>query len=508
MGRKILLITTDQQRFDALGCNGGKHARTPVADSLAASGLNYTQARNQNVVCMPERATILTGQYIRSHGVVSNGIPLPEDSTGIAGLLNDAGYKTALIGKGHFEPAAGKDFFENRAAREGSTGPHRGFDHMELAAHTGREGRSLYHYPKWLAETYPDEIDGFHVYSSPVGPVNIGGGETGAVQVAINPIPTAHYHTDWVADRTIAWLDTLAAEDDWFVWMSFPDPHHPWDPPADELHRCPWRDLPVPEGYPGSREKTVEVLRRKPRHWLDWYEGRSRFNFEVPPGFVPAELTTDQLREVDAMIHVENELIDEAVGRVLDRIDARGWDADTDVFFTTDHGEFQGDFGMLFKGPYHVDALMRLPFIWRPAPSANVTPAVVDAPVGHVDLAPTMAAIAGINQPDAMQGAPLPTTAAANGRERTITEWDDEFDGHRIVVNTLYRDGWICTAYGATDYYDGSEGELYNLANDPRQWENLWDDPDYRGIRKDLVADLHDNLPPARPDPLEKVAPV
>ena len=86
MARKILLITTDQQRFDALGCNGGTIARTPNIDALAAQGLNYVQARNQNVACMPARATILTGQYTGMHGVVSNGIALPAEATGIAGL--------------------------------------------------------------------------------------------------------------------------------------------------------------------------------------------------------------------------------------------------------------------------------------------------------------------------------------------------------------------------------------------------------------------------------------
>ena len=94
--------------------------------------------------------------------------------------------------------------------------------------------------------------------------------------------------------------------------------------------------------------------------------------------FVPKLMTHDQVREVNALTHVENELIDEACGRVLRRIDERGWDADTDVFFTTDHGELQGDFGLLFKGPYHCDALMRIPMIWRPAPSAGVAPAEVE----------------------------------------------------------------------------------------------------------------------------------
>ncbi len=106
MGRKILLITTDQQRHDALGCNGGTVARTPAIDALAAAGLNFRQARNQNTVCMPERATILTGQSIRAHGVTSNGIPLPEDAPNLAATLNRHGYRTGLLGKAHFEPAS------------------------------------------------------------------------------------------------------------------------------------------------------------------------------------------------------------------------------------------------------------------------------------------------------------------------------------------------------------------------------------------------------------------
>ena len=102
MGRKILLVTADQQRHDALGCNGGKIARTPVIDSLAVAGINYRRAHNQNVVCMPARATIISGQHVRSHGVTMNGVPLPEDTPDIARLLKDqAGYRTALIGKAH-----------------------------------------------------------------------------------------------------------------------------------------------------------------------------------------------------------------------------------------------------------------------------------------------------------------------------------------------------------------------------------------------------------------------
>ena len=86
-----------------------------------------------------------------------------------------------------------------------------------------------------------------------------GGGDTDAIQVHRNDVPRELYHTDWVADRTIAYLDSLPDDSDWFVWMSFPDPHHPWDPPASELSRVDWRDVPLPHGYPGSPEAAASA---------------------------------------------------------------------------------------------------------------------------------------------------------------------------------------------------------------------------------------------------------
>ena len=114
------------------------------------------------------------------------------------------------------------------------------------------------------------------------------------------------------------------------------------------------------------------ILDAKPRHWRLWYDGALVSNYEAPAKWVPATMTADQVREVNALNAIEVELIDEAIGRVLGLLAQKGWVDDVDVIFTTDHGELQGDFGLLFKGPYHVDALMRIPMIWRPAPSAHV----------------------------------------------------------------------------------------------------------------------------------------
>jgi len=510
MGRRILFITTDQQRFDSLGVNGGSIARTPVIDSLARDGINFTRAHPQNVVCMPSRSTMITGQHVSTHGVWMNGVPLPEDAPSIAATLRDAGYKTALLGKAHFEPLLDPflRFAENRMGRnneftemftmpDGSVVPHRGFDHMEFAGH-GAAGNL--HYVTYLRANHPEMLGNFIAnLDGDLEVTSERGGDTDAPQVRrTNNTPTDLYHTDWVANRTISWLDSLDVEDDWFCWMSFPDPHHPWDPPSSEIGRVNWKDLDLPPGYIENAAEREAILRTKPKHWMGWYDGSFISNYEAPAKWLPSSLTADQVREINALVHVKNELIDEAVGRVLAAIKARGWDDDLDIVFTTDHGEMQGDFGFMFKGPYHVDALMRLPLIWRPAPSAKIPPATVTAPVGHVSLAATFAAIAGLPQPAYVEAPALPVSdddARARGHERVLTEWDSVLFGKVVGSRTIHRDGYTCTAMLPGTVHDGTEGELYNHAVDPLQRVNLWDDPSMKSVRDDLLSDMRQSFP-------------
>jgi arylsulfatase A-like enzyme len=517
MGRKILFVTTDQQRYDSLGCNGGTIARTPTVDGWAASGINFRRAYNQNTVCMPARSTMLTGQYVRTHGVYANGVALPTDAPSVAAWLHEkAGYRTALLGKAHFEPNIDPKglFEENRRQRDGHFGPWRGFERAVHATHIATFGPAVVgHYGRWLRDHHPEHLRSF----APLLNAD-GGGDTGAPETANNPIPREWYHTDWVADRTIEFLDGLADDEDWFVWMSFPDPHHPWDPPASELARVPWRELDLPPGYPGSEEKVRAILAEKPAHWLACWEGRW-LNLEGGPmNYRPQRVSADNIREINAKVHVMNELIDEACARVMRRVAERGWERDTDVVFTTDHGEHQGDFGFVYKGPFHTDALMRLPLVWRPAPSAGVTPSEVRQPVGQVDLAPTFCAIAGIDPAPWMQGAPLPTRNDGS-RQRVLCEWDSQSAVIGMHLRSIYRDGWLLTRYEPSTcgqptglergwagfetmttsiVYDGTEGELYDVEEDPHQWRNLWDEPKYRTIKSDLIADLYDNLPRER----------
>jgi arylsulfatase A-like enzyme len=514
-GRNILFITSDQQRYDSLGCNGGTIARTPVIDGLAADGITYRRAYNQNTVCMPARSTMLTGQYVRTHGVVANGVPLPEDAPSVAAYLAEkAGYRTALLGKAHFEPGFDPrlEYAENRRAAEGDTGPWRGFERSIQVMHAAAWGdHPIAHYGRWLRDNHPEHM---HSFAALLGAAP--GGDTGAPETKHNPIPREWYHTDWVADLTVDWLETLTDDDSFFCWMSFPDPHHPWDPPESEMHRVNWRDLDLPPGHPGSDDAVREVLAQKPAHWLAWYEGTWRNQEGGPGNFCPGTLTHDQIREVNARVHVMNELIDDACGRVLAALRRRGWLDDTDVIFTTDHGELQGDYGLIYKGPFHTDSLMRLPLVWRPAPSAGVATGEVTDPVGQVDLAPTFCEIAGIEPADWMQGSALPTADGGPGHDRAICEWDSQFPGFGMHLRSVYRDGWLCTVYEKSTagepnglekvlgdqilqpvsvIYDGTEGELYNVDDDPHQWSNRWSDPSCKALREDLVADLYDSLP-------------
>ena len=212
MGRKILFITTDQQRYDTLGVNGGILSRTPVLDGLAAEGIRYERCQPTSVVCMPSRASMLTGQYPTTHGAWMNGVPLAVDAPSVAENLHDAGYATALIGKAHFEPLM--DPFGRYAGNslaslgvptieqdwfDGRRGVRRGFDYLELATH-GVMGPL--HYARWMNRNHPQALGGFYPVLDDELNVNAaGGGDTGAPQVRFNEVARESYHTDWVASN-------------------------------------------------------------------------------------------------------------------------------------------------------------------------------------------------------------------------------------------------------------------------------------------------------------------
>ncbi|GIU90452.1 MAG: hypothetical protein KatS3mg010_1551 [Acidimicrobiia bacterium] len=266
----VLLITTDQQRADTLGCAGNPLDATPRVDALAREGTRYTAARTQNPLCQPARATILTGTYPSTHGVTCNGVDLPADGVdrSLATLLGAAGYRTAIIGKAHFAttfpyyPTGKVESVEGSArVRDDWYGPYAGFDHAELIlfGHNLRIADLMghwswafgpppfgLHYARFL---FRDGAEKGYERLRLMQP-EAAGVEWDHTQTWANALPEEDHPTTWIADRAIEWL--RAVDEPFFAWVSFTDPHHPMDPPAPWSSRYDPADVleVLPEIHP------------------------------------------------------------------------------------------------------------------------------------------------------------------------------------------------------------------------------------------------------------------
>jgi len=260
----IILLTADQHRGDCFGFAGRK-VRTPHLDSLARDGTHFTACITPNPVCQPARASMLTGLLPRTNGVSDNGIDLDPalGEKGFAGSLSAAGYHSALIGKAHFATAhtflpTGTPEDRESMANYGADwhGPYMGFDHVELVV----EGHNCHlplpppngqHYERWYySDDRGDERN--RLYETNVGPDT-----KGAPQTWHSGLEPAWHNSTWVGDRTIAFLNEQAkGKKPFFVWASFPDPHHPFDCPL------PWSLLHRPEDVDLPAHRTLDLDRR------------------------------------------------------------------------------------------------------------------------------------------------------------------------------------------------------------------------------------------------------
>jgi arylsulfatase A-like enzyme len=500
MGRKILFITTDMMRWDAMGYYGDPYAQTPNLDQLAAEGIRYDSARNQNPLCMPCRNSLITGQYPRTNGSWNNGIPLPHEVTTIANVLHDeAGYRTGLIGKAHWEPFSAPESMESDLGIHNRYGPLRGFDFAKLQAHGSVPFNS--HYNIWLRKNYPEYADAYYQLLDLSGGhsqmIVEGGGETGALFVKDSPIPRELYQTDWTTDNAIRYIDSLDDEEDWFVWASYGDPHHAYDPPVEEDY-INWKDIAPYDAFGESDEQRMAWLDDKPWHWREWYTGDHFISFEAIEGYSYRDnLKSDHVREIHQKIYNSNKLIDDGIGKMMKYLEDKGVLDDVDIFFTPDHGGMDGAYGTLLIGPSMTDHICRLPMIWKPAKNANVPAAVVNSPVGIIDLSPTFCQIAGVDVPEWMDGKPLPASNAdgdSQGREYSFTQYESHTPDASIIMNSMFANGIKCVLYERSMTYEGTEGELYDLNEDPGELMNLWDDPKYAAVKADMIETIRKDL--------------
>ena len=297
MGRKILFITTDQQRYDSLGCNGGTIARTPVVDGSPRAA-STTSARTTRTPCACRRARRCSPASTCARTASSpTACRCRADAPSVAAYLHDkAGYRTALLGKAHFEPG-----FDLRAAAGSRTAWRARARPVRTAASSTSSSRCTCRVGSAAAALRPLAASRRTASRRSRASRRCSRREPRrrhrrARDATYNPIPREWYHTDWVADRTIAYLDSLPDDADWFVWMSFPDPHHPWDPPASRAApRATGATSTCRPAIPARTRRSSAVLAQKPAHWLASGTRARCVNAEGGPGtYRPQNVTARQ----------------------------------------------------------------------------------------------------------------------------------------------------------------------------------------------------------------------
>jgi len=456
----FIFINTDQQRFDTLGCYGSPVAKTPHLDKLAEEGVRFTQCYTTNPVCMPARASYFTGQYPSHHGVWQNGVPLNPHAELIHHRLRDAGYHAALIGKIHL------DNVWLRTEKH----PSYGFDPLLEC-----EG------DPYCKDDYFHWLDSEGLYDGYMAQFKREGHKRGYTR----EIDEAHHMNNWITGHVERYLDQRNRDSQpFFLSVGFFDPHHPFDPCEPYASLFNPAAMPMPS-YRAGEEETMTPLARAHHDRMQAFCRN------------PAEIGTTM-----AAYHATIAHVDAMVGRIMAALEATSLAENTVVIFTSDHGELLGDHGLLHKGPYFFDPSIHVPLIYR-FPRHCALHGVDAGFTSHIDLAPTLAALAGIDEPKLVQGMPLfsrdgalrPTPA----RDFALVEWrekafnsDDPFQ----VARCLVTDRWKYVFYQDRDY-----GELYDRENDPAEQYNRWSDPAFQPIVREMRERLWNSLLQSEPHP-------
>ena len=515
----FLLFITDQQRADHLGCYGNTVNQTPHIDAIAARGTRFDRAYVACPVCMPNRASLMTGRMPSVHGVRHNGIPLSLGATTFVSLLRNAGYRTALLGKGHlqnFEGLAPEIVWQNPgtgarppddlidADRDRRVGPdydnewtpywidrpdhhvklpYYDFEHVRLCTLHGDQVHG--DYGRWLTEHHADP-------DSLRGPDNaIPDPRYSAPQAWRTRIPEDLYSTSYVADRTIDYLDAHAAQragESFFIQCSFPDPHHPFTPPGRYWDMYDPDDVELPASFFANQDPPP----------IAHVRAHQRAEGERSP-YAPFTVSEREAREIIALTYGQMTMIDDAVGRVVARLDELGLADNTVIAFTSDHGDWMGDHGIMLKGPLHYQGLLRVPFIWADPQAAKGTEGAgrglaCEGLASTIDIPATFLDRAGLAPYNGIQGHSLCDTIAdptANPIPRTGLLIEEDalrpnfgFD-ERPRVRTL-----VTQRHRLSLWLNSEWGEFYDLADDPHELTNLWDDPIASALKADLIEQL------------------
>ncbi|MGF1484216.1 MAG: sulfatase [Opitutales bacterium] len=476
----IVFITTDQQRYDSLRCTGNPYAVTPNLEALAGDPQTtiFDRCITASSICQPSRASMLTGTYASYHGLWTNGVALPraEDvplpdglrkmaesvfpgkwiTTGIptfADCLADAGYHTASVGKMHFQPTGadrslghyenGGRWFEDKTLRDWH-GPYYGF--QDVWCTIGHGELRAGHYGFWLRDHFP-EVDRAITSERQTRTLEF----PEEREIYPSPVPVEAHNSTWIGDNAARIIREHTATQPLCLWVGFPDPHHPFVPPRElasefEKHKTLESKLPYNVERDADKPEALHNLMRK-------RDAASR--------------SPEVIRRLQQYTDALNHLLDQNVGKIINALKATGqWD-NTLLVFTSDHGDFLGDFGMHGKCLTPGKSLNHVPLIVR-NPFAEDWPRRCSKTVSNVDFLPTFLELSGARLPDSddrLHGESL-NAVVRDGRQHPVLIQHFTPNPRRRNLS-VYDDRFRYTVYPET-----AEEELYDHFDDEYETKN------------------------------------
>lgn len=445
----VLFIMTDQQRADAMSCaSNGSWVQTPNLDRIAAEGVRFSNCTTTTPICIPARVTLATGLYPHNTHVWSNlQYALPDEAQTWMRVLKNMGYRTSIFGKTHLHP-------------------HRG----DL-----RDREHLLH--AWGLDDV-DEIGGPRASAAVLSHMTARWQEKGlwdaykadfAERFATKPhlvrpstLPLAEYADVYVGQQAKSYLSKYDRSQPWFCWVTFGGPHEPWDAPEPYASMYDPASMPEPQARPeGLAEES------RPKGWLDQYMERRT------PDFDPGDKGAMRANYAGNVT-----LIDDQIGEILDVIEERGELDNTVIGFTSDHGEMNGDWDLIYKMNF-LNSSARVPLLFRSPKTAADGGKVVDIPVENVDLGPTLIELAGGELDYQQFGQSL------------VSTWESESPESRIAISEI--NGEMMITDGKYKLMMNREGKVYYLLNqqpDEMETTNLVGEDSQSATQLDLREQL------------------
>ncbi|MDP6775586.1 MAG: sulfatase-like hydrolase/transferase [Candidatus Latescibacteria bacterium] len=443
----IVFITADHLRYDTLGCTGDPVIQTPGIDRLASEGTSLSRFFVQNPVCAPSRATFMTGRYPRHHGVKWNGSSLSENEMTMVEFFKSHGYATACVGKSH----VGQKRFRESLDHVEANGIRRDWSDKPGTDYTVTNPNPFEQYVRDRGFEYRTS------YALPNFRANLG--------AVPSDLPDDCHLDSYVGMKSIEYLQDVKRDQPFFLWVGFYGPHHPYVPSGR------FARMYDPDSVPPFH-RSADDLEKKPAEYRLYFDAETH----KYRGFRDA--SDETFRGMKAAYYGMVSQLDWQLGLILDTLKERDLEEDTIVVFLSDHGEFLGDHCIPAKAPFLLDCMLHVPCILRiPGGRRGVS---VDDLTESVDLFPALASLTGLETPECVQGQNL---------SPAVTSGQGAYQARDLVYAEAVDKRCIRTRDWKLIHYPGKPwGELYHLADDPHELNNVYDErPDVRDrMRLDL----------------------